>query len=109
MGGAGAGRSGEGGVRFHLRVVGFEIRVGDRPIHQAGTGYRADLAAFDEIDFMKTPEISGEVNACPADASSIHQGALWLGFLVRRFSKRVWLQLRLVGELVLRKDFTFVV
>src|SRR5258708_4024179 len=70
---AGICQSGNTDFPFHFSIVRFQIRVRDRPIHEAGAGDRAGLGAFDEIDFVKTPEIGREVNAGPADPSTRKQ------------------------------------
>ena len=106
---AGAGKAGNPYFPFHFGIVRLEVRVGDRPIHQSCAGNRADLAALDKIDFVKSPEIRREVHAGPADASPVNQRALRLCFFVRRLAEGVRLKLRMIGELVQCQNFDFVV
>src|SRR5712671_7710183 len=85
---AGSGKAGNADLPFHFRIVRFEVRVLNRPIHEAGARNWANLAAFDEIDLVKPPEIRCEMYAGPADASPVNHCTLRLGLFVRRFSER---------------------
>ncbi len=107
--GAGAGETGDTDFPFDFSVVGLEIGVGDGPVAQIGAGDGADLAALDEIDFVKAPEIRGEVHAGAADAAAVDEGALGLGLFVGRFAEGSGLKLGLVGEQVFADDFYFIV
>ncbi len=106
---AGARKPGHSDLPFHFGVIRFEVRVSNRPIRKARARYRTDFAALNEIDLVKSPEIRRKVHARTADASAISQRSLGPAFLVRRLAKRVRLQLRMIGELILRKDLDFAV
>jgi len=54
---AGAGQAGNTDFPFHFCIVRFQIRVSDRPIMRPVPATGPFLARFDEIDFVKTPEI----------------------------------------------------
>src|SRR5260370_20661417 len=53
---AGAGEARDTDFPFDFCVVRLEVRVGDRPIREAGSGNRADLAAPADIGFVVAPE-----------------------------------------------------
>src|SRR6266436_1344869 len=107
--GAGAGEARDADFPFDLGVIRLEIGVGDGPIAQIGAGNRADFAALDEIDFVEAPEICGEVHAGAADATTVKDGALGLGFFGGRLAERGGLKFGLVGQQILADDFHFVV
>ena len=56
-----------------LRVIRLQVGVCDRPVRKPCAGNRPDLAAFDEIDLVESPEVRREVNARPAYKSAIRQ------------------------------------
>src|SRR5437899_3767389 len=77
---AGAGQARDTDFPFDFRVVRLEVRVGDRPIREAGAGNRANLASLNEIDFVEAPEIRGEVHAGSANTPPVNKRALGLAF-----------------------------
>src|SRR5256885_14676611 len=106
---AGASEAGDADFPFHLGVIGLEIGIGDGPIAEVRSGDRAYFAALDEIDFVKAPEIRGEMDAGAADATSVNQSALRLGFFLGGLAEGTGLQLGMIGQKVFANNLDFVV
>ncbi len=104
-----AGQARNANLPLDLCVIRFQIGISDWPIDERRAGNRPDFAALDEINFVEAPIVRREVHASPADTAAIDQRALRFGLLVRRLANRSRLKLWVVGELVLGKDFDFVV
>ena len=83
-----------------LRVVGLEVRITNRPVLEGGTRHRAVPRPLDEILFVKTPVVRGEVHAAAADHATVDQVVASLGLVGGGLPKRLRLQRRDVGELV---------
>src|SRR6266702_6431147 len=58
-----AGKTGYTDVPIHLRVVRFQLRIGDRPILERGPLDGAEAAALHEIDLVEAPVVRGEMRA----------------------------------------------
>src|SRR5258708_4802620 len=97
-----ASEAGNADFPIHLGVVRLKIRIGDRPICESSTSDWTALAAFDEIDLMETPIVGSEMHGAAANAAAIHHHRLGVGFALRGFAESRRLELRLVGQSVLK-------
>jgi hypothetical protein len=99
-------------VPLDLRVIGFEFRVVDRPVGEAGARDRAEQAAFPEVHLVEAPEVGGEVVAAAADHARVPQRREVLHALRRlvgRAAERLRARLRAVEQRVVEPVVEFVV
>ena len=104
-----AGEAGNANFPFHFGVVRLKIRIGDRPVREARASDWTVLAAFDEIDLMETPIVGSEMHGAAADAATVHHRRLRVGLVLRSLAESSRLELRLVGQSVLKEDMQIVV
>src|ERR1700751_3464382 len=106
---AGAGEARDADFPLNLGVVRLEVGIRDRPVGEVGAGNVGELVVLLEIDFVESPEVSGEVDAAAADATAIENRLLFPGGFIRRFAKGDGMGVDLVGEQALDEDFRLVV
>src|ERR1700738_5415180 len=80
------GKAGHTYFPFHLRVIGLEFPIAERPIGESRPGDAAEGASFVKVDLVKTPEVRGEMRAAAADHSGIDQRVAYS----RSFGRGTW-------------------
>ena len=107
--GARASQSRNTDLPFHLSVIRFEVRVGQRPVSERRARHRPAAAALDKIYLVEPPEVGRKVYRASAYATPVDRRELLFGFVLRGLSKGLWLPLEIVRQDVFLRLGDFIV
>ena len=107
--GARTGESRNADLPFHLGVIRFHLRVGQRPVGERRARHRPAAAALDKIDFVEPPEVGRKVYGASAHATPVDRRELLFGLVLRGLAKGLGLPLEIVSQGVFLRLGDFIV